>query len=309
MSSSRSRPCLFLYAVVCLIATRGSCATDVPDINAHYHFTLTKGKGLPVCKAYVQRLNAVNYYKEGNESSIQAPYCGRPENDAVAGFVRLNRVPVTADEANKLLVQVFKFTHPLTQVPDETFVAPGGGGVPIRVAPLAELQEPSEGSLPIWRYDPQVNIENNGKPLNILVWQGFGANESTRVCGGDYGHGERGPFRERAGEIAYIVTPDGTAIDQAKTQAVFGHPSGGYLFPMGNGKEKFVKGFNPLGTSISIFKYRDLYYFDAVFGGWGDYDGKRGASKDIENTFGLFLRKSGKTREMCEVLMRDGDEP
>jgi hypothetical protein len=50
-----------------------------------YPFKLTKGRGIPVCEAYLQRLNSTLY--------STPPFCGRPENNSVPGFEALTRVP------------------------------------------------------------------------------------------------------------------------------------------------------------------------------------------------------------------------
>lgn len=64
---------------------------------------------------------------------------------------------------------------------------------------------------------------------------------------------------------------------------------------------------------MGIFKYQDLYYFDTFFDGWGDFEGKRrtegtrNKSREIANTLGVFLHKSGKTKRVCEYLMTDNE--
>ena len=59
---------------------------------------LVKGKGVPVCEAYLQRLNQSWFY--------EPPYCGRPENDQIPGFGRLHTTALSPTEVNKLAVQV-----------------------------------------------------------------------------------------------------------------------------------------------------------------------------------------------------------
>jgi hypothetical protein len=49
-----------------------------------YQFHLTKGHGVQVCEAFLQRLNVTVY--------DDPPYCGRPETDAVPGFKLLDRI-------------------------------------------------------------------------------------------------------------------------------------------------------------------------------------------------------------------------
>lgn len=54
-----------------------------PAAPRRYHFDLTKGKGKPVCEAYLQRLNQTEFFSP--------PYCGRPESTLVPGFALLHR--------------------------------------------------------------------------------------------------------------------------------------------------------------------------------------------------------------------------
>jgi hypothetical protein len=293
ISHSKRYVAFFVAILVSAISAISAicCGKDVADVNARYHFSLIKGKELPVCLAYLERLNAVDYYHEAAESALSAPYCGRPENNSVSGFALLKRVPLTVTEARALLPSVFSFTHP-------GLVGPNSGSA---VYDFGRIVEPGQEGLSIWRFDSKVDIENNGVPDDVIVWQGFGASLGSGVCGVDYGH--TGPWIYRPLQLAYILTADGKMVDESKTQAIFGrqrrdnHDSPRHVEP----------GFRPIGTSISIFKFQDLYYFDAEYGGWAMRDKREGSYIKTINTFGLFLRQNGTTRNLCEVLMRDGD--
>ena len=59
---------------------------------------IVRGKGIPVCEAYLQRLNQTVFH--------WAPYCGRPENDQIPGFERLKRVRLTPEEGLALSPQI-----------------------------------------------------------------------------------------------------------------------------------------------------------------------------------------------------------
>jgi hypothetical protein len=61
------------------------------------HFKLTKGRDIPVCRAYLQRLenSRFNYYD-------RRPYCDRPEDDSVPGFSKPVRVDLSPTEVNRL---------------------------------------------------------------------------------------------------------------------------------------------------------------------------------------------------------------
>lgn len=98
--------------------------------NAPVSFTLKKGKQHPVCHAYLERLN--QFDRTGED---RPPYCGRPESSRVEGFSVLNRIPVTADEYNRLMPLVLAFTHP-----EESWTA----GKSERCTPLS--RKPSQGN-------------------------------------------------------------------------------------------------------------------------------------------------------------------
>jgi hypothetical protein len=143
-----------MMAEVCFTA-------DIDDINQTWHFTLTQGKGEAVCEAYLVRLNSVDYTKLPS-SPLSQPFCDRPENDKVSGFVKLNRAPVTLGERNRLLANVYNFTHPSAMIPEwriNDFFAWSLGKI----------------SQPIWRYDPPVDIDNDGVPEDVIVWRGVGS--------------------------------------------------------------------------------------------------------------------------------------
>jgi hypothetical protein len=269
-------------------------AARAPDVNHKYHFTLIKGKQLPVCRAYLERLNAVDYDAEGGTTT--APYCDRPENTQVEGFSELSRVTLTENEANLLLLDLWNFTHP-DALTEKRLLSP--------------VRAPVNGRLPIWRYGSKVDIDNDGVPDNLIVWQGYGASKALAGCGDEYGHGPAGAVIERSWQIAYVMTADNKAIDHDRTQAIFGHPKGNHEFQCATGVSKncVVKGFAPIGTSISIFEYSGEYYFDALYGESGDLQGRQRGNRMGEiNTFGLFIRKNASTRNVCEVVMKNGDE-
>ena len=56
-------------------------------------FKLTRGNTVPVCEAYLQRLNQTQFKYPAN--------CGRPEDDQVPGFQRLTRVLLSQTEVEK----------------------------------------------------------------------------------------------------------------------------------------------------------------------------------------------------------------
>lgn len=69
----------------------------------HYRFRLITGNGVPVCNAYLQRLNRTEFKRP--------PYCGRPESNNVPGFEVLHRVYVSAEEMKLISGQDTQWPH------------------------------------------------------------------------------------------------------------------------------------------------------------------------------------------------------
>lgn len=265
-----------------------------------YHFILTRGKGVPVCKAYLKRLNATTF--------SAPPFCGRPENDSIPGFTLLHRVPLSPAEVHDLYPIVWAFMglanrksidwddmsyqHQLTQT----------GQFLLTKMDAEDLQrEIDAGHAKIWRYDPPIDIDNDGKPDDVEVWEGIALPTGTggMHCGEDdprFGEELRQP------QVPFVITDHHNRLDVRKTEAIFGSPVGGYPITL-NGKRMMADGYRPIGDSIGIFEYRGTYYFDTFFDGWGDFEGKRRKDKHIKDTLAVFLHQHGRTRQVCEYRM------
>ena len=261
-------------------------------------FTLTRGKSVPVCEAYLQRLNQTEFE--------QPAYCGRPEDDRVPGFHRLNRVLVSPGEVKRLADLVVSITFPLTAIDSRYFdeMNENGGvfnGTPSRVG------APNIDSYATWRYDPPIDIDNDGMPDNVLIWH---LDDAVRPYCGLPVQGD-----ERIEQYAFVMSPDGSTIDQARTIQVFGHPDGGYAAVPGmqglKGPSRFLKSLRLIGDSYSVFQYRDLYYFETFYdhespvSALGDLEDKRIGSAKLQDTLAVFLRKGGKTLPVCEYYVTE----
>ena len=174
-----------------------------PEAATGAAFALTEGRGVPVCGAYLMRLNRVG--------SGKLPYCDRPEDSEVAGFALLHRVPLTIDEAFALGDRI----HNLMQQGNQDSFTNNTSYV------TKELLRRSLGrSIFAWRYDPLVDIDNDGTPDRIIVWQGYGASHGNYVCGFVK---NREPWRQN--QIAFVIERNGARIDEKRTREIFGHPN------------------------------------------------------------------------------------
>ncbi|MHB9119442.1 MAG: hypothetical protein ACYC2R_14405 [Burkholderiales bacterium] len=263
----------------------------------HFIFKLTQGKGVPVCEAYLKRLNDSDFDKP--------PFCGRPEDDSVPGFTRLNRVPLTAEEIHDLYPKVEGF---------QSYQNQNKWKIQLKDSPFKEFMSLASvrsdmgmNRVGAWRYEPPVDIDNDGQPDNVLMWY-----QGRFACGSIGGYAT---YPEHGSFTANILDAKNQCINEARTRELFGHPVGGYPIIK---KGKFLglfPGFRYVGMSMGIFAYEGAYYFDTFFDGWGDFSGKRrgdfaGAEKvDLINrmtaTLGVFQRKEGKTKQICEYYWPD----
>jgi hypothetical protein len=257
-------------------------------------FKLTKGHGTPVCEAYLQRLNQTEF--------TSPAYCGRPEDDRVPGFATLSRMPVINEDINRLSGLVTIIRRPLL-VPDYKSMNENHGvftGKPRSTGKLLGYITQSS-----WKYDQPLDIDNNGKPRQILIWNLD--NPENPHCGGYEG---RVPVLVRGGQIAFILTSDGQTIDQFASRESFGHPDGGYVIPPGLRPPglTFLQAYRPIGNSYSVFEYRSLYYFDTFFDGderLGDFqDGRRG-NPSLADTLAVFQRTEDRTQQVCEYRVKE----
>jgi len=259
-----------------------------------YRFALSKGGGRPVCEALLRRLNQTHY--------DSPPYCGIPENDSIPGFSLLSRKRLTNHEGHELYpsIQVFSST---------------GGHALKGVAPASEeylwsIRYRGQGdwdAVPAWRYAKPLDVENNGKPDDIVVWQGIRENTANEcgkpeVNGSDY---------QRVTQQAFVIKPKSIVVDAIKTRDIFYRPPIDLSY--GNGDEEQI--YRPIGLTTNFFEYQGQVYFggfyDAYDMAYGDIAGDRKMpeptkitpSSGLGNTFDLFLRKDNLTTLVCEYQM------
>lgn len=260
--------------------------SNLPSIR--FLSTLKKGKGNPVCEAYLQRLNQTNF--------DLPPYCGRPENTLVPGFSRLNRVWVPIEEINRLLFDTVNFID--SQPPNSSL-----GRIPFQAG-----EHPTA-----YGYGSPISIENDGTPQNVILWNLD--NRDNPDCNTTSGPI---PYYHRSFQVPIILSGDGT-LDKERTQAVFGQPQSGSPLPGRAAQHVPNDGYAHLGNTYGIFEYRGMYYFDTFFDNGphslehiaGTTDTNRlsyqrgvlvsGSESDIiENRLGVFIRHQRRTEEICE---------
>ncbi len=286
---------LFYGAVVLLFLMNPAAYAEKRVL---WHFTLTKGKGVGVCEAYLKRLTSTEHKKY--------PFCDRPEDDSVEGFARLNRVPLSAEEVYGILPRTIGFVDSQNQDQYESINDQNRKlGLP-ETEPLSLQDLPKElgYTMSMWRYKPPVDIDNNGVPDPLMVSQGYGAGGGLYRCGNIKYH-----YPEGLPQIIFAIDFERMRVDEARTRELFGHVVGGYP-QIRDGKQiGLYPGFRPIGDTMSIFQYRGEYYFDTFFDSWGDFEGRRRNYEYIADTLAVFRRKGNVTKQVCEYRWHNPDHP
>lgn len=233
-------------------------------------FTLNRGRGLPVCEAYLQQINQAKYRTY--------PECGMPHGPRIPGMSSLNHVWVSKGDIENIDGNIINFisqgtpesSHGKTQMP------------------------PGDYESMSYRFDQKIDVENNGRADNVLMWNHD--NRNLPICGN---YSASSPEPIKFGAIGIILGDDGNSIDIKKTEAVFGNRRGGIEINGGHGRY-FVSRFAPVGYSYNIFEYRSLIYYSTFLSGNYDFDRSADQSRRIGDVFGVFLHKNEITRLVCE---------
>ena len=214
---------------------------------------------------------------------------------SVPGFEKLRRAYLNGDQAEKLFKRVYWTV--LAQDQDVTEGDPS-------VWPAPSLGRRLLGSnIQAWRYEDRISINNDGNTENILIWQGFGADQigDAGACGDRLPTGLKDrPYR--AGQLAFVLNADGQSIDVAQTRRLFADPHG-QVIDERLGQRLFI----PLAATESVLKFRDRYYIAGFLGRDGpDLEGSRPEAQALESHLAVFVRQHDKTAKVCEYRMTQG---
>ncbi len=182
---------------------------DALMVKATYRFRVTKGRGAPVCDAYLERLNTAKY--------DIPPYCDIPEDGSTSGFTKLNRLAITPDEAASIWPAIYLFATRQRDLPPRESWLPEE--VSIFAAGSAWARAQIGSRLVAWKYDPPVSVNNDGKPDNVLIWRDSRTLEDgfSGKCGW-VSYENAPPTGQRQPQIALILTPDDKKVDAPATK-------------------------------------------------------------------------------------------
>lgn len=309
------------WAALLLSMSSLSCAGDLADGSAdvsgstpqpksfiakggsHFTFALTRGKGTPVCDAYVKRLNLTVFH--------QFPNCDRPENTEVPGFTKLNRIPLTSGEISRLYASaqsLVQFNDPAGFAKWRTdrekrglYISPGNL---YDIAVREQAVRLELGQSPFYyQYEPRIDIDNDGHADNVVVWKG-----TTNFCGA--GHG---PADDPLLNPTYLMVLDGEGnLDVERTRRLFEHPEVHQLtFTNPKTGEKHLlesvnHGFIGRGSTLGVFSYRGTIYFDTFHDWLGDINENVPL---LTQTLSVYRARRGEVREMCEIQWTDSSYP
>ncbi|HEV7165918.1 MAG TPA: hypothetical protein VGO35_11060 [Gammaproteobacteria bacterium] len=262
----------------------------------------SRAQDLGVCDAYLQLLKQTKFEK--------TPFCGRPEDGSVPGFIPLKRNYWEAEQIWPIFTHVYEFMLFDDQLHVQRFFSqnPDDPNKPLvttdptRKDGIAQFLH--RGWMSVWSYAEPIDIENDGSPLNLLLWQGYGATGLSGgggPCGSDYA--EHSWTISYVNQQAFIVNLDGKTIDEQLTRKIFGAPEESSLR-----HPKYIPGvaydanpFRPLAGSIGIFEYRDRYYIETE---------NMPKTKDAPlPPVVVYLREHGHTTRICSLRLENEPVP
>lgn len=273
----------------------GTTSSEIDTANAslyaHKRFKLIKGKGQPVCDAYLRALNSMTFY--------HIPQCGRPENHQQPGFAKRQRVALTESEFLRLLDPLgalmsrndlgFDQDAYNRKVGSTKWPAPTReerlnralDSYRLSVRSLIPFRDP-----PFFRFQPLVDIDNDGVLDDVVIY-GAGAPCGTVYPSSPYPH---------VNDMAIAVLDTSGEIDEKRTRAIFEHP-----FPVKHGV-----GMRFVGVSPGVFQFRESTYFDVFYDAYGDTKNRpRGRTGDgwpdnYTNVLAVFRYRAGVRELVCE---------
>jgi len=292
LNNCRDRYCIKNSYEARLKALQSMTPAEAPEAGPPWVFRLTQGGELPVCRAYLERLN------HGQQANY--PFCDRPETGKQYGFTSLSRKPLSYDQIYELAKRASGFMRSRNQDSLDLENAWRLKHKLPLVGALARDDIPRllDKDILVWQYDPPVDIDNDGQPDRIVVWRGSPVGNHLPGCGSHWGE-----FDEVMGDVqmAFFVDSSLTRIDVFNTVKVFGHPLGSYSIYDGVKKQWVVTNdFWSVGDTIGIFEYDGIYYFDTFLSPKGDFKGARQNDPKISSTLGVFVHQGGETKQACE---------
>jgi hypothetical protein len=282
------RACLLALAAIALLPAT-SFGDESPAQDGEKQFTMMKGRGVQVCEAYLGLLNQTPLER--------TPFCARPDSGP-APFVPLQRQYLQANEILPLFNYIWEFMRFDDQYHTERVFHPNpnpklsSGSTDVETLDGIAIALGRDW-MHVWRYDTPVDIANDGKPLRLLIWQGYGVSRSGASCGADYASGVwDGTYTEQR---VFVLNADGKTIDEGQTRELFGRTQNGHPNQPPDQYSSLPPGatpFEPLADSIGVFGYAGRFYIQT--------ENKPLSRGKPSGPVDVLLRDRGVTSKVCE---------
>jgi hypothetical protein len=212
-----------------------------------YKFKAEVGQGAPACDAYVELLERAKF--------LAPPFCGKPSDDSSLGFERLDHRSLNSKEIVTLITPVWSlmqfgdsnhqgsYSHSTADHPEVLFSSP-------QFATESDLA--SVTGLIVAIYNLPSGLGNAGEMDHVLLWRGYGATDSSVMCGDRIGR--RSPEQTLVAQRAFILqeSAHGFALDQKRTESIFGATS---AIP-----KRQNSPFIPIADDIELFRFKGRNY-------------------------------------------------
>jgi hypothetical protein len=302
-----SRLVQLLVSIVAL-TTSWTCSsqdTRIPIAGSEFAIKLLKGSE-PICVDYTRRLRET-LLRRNREllkgAVLNNPHCDRGEVEAPGVFGRLERIPLAVAEVLRLQPQVWAFQmSPTSPLPDLASEKIAGAGPPYPAGSAAARQWSAiqeHDSYLYYRFDPSVDIDNDGSPDDVIVWK-----ESGGICGEVYEGNEPAIFKTQL----LVLTKDGR-LDAGRTLKIFGHPKGSTLafFNPKDPKhpnERTTTEFRGIGESFGVIEHKGAFYFDTFYADGGDLSNRRDGWPNYLDILAVMRNDRGANKLVCEILVK-----
>jgi hypothetical protein len=261
-------------------------------------FSIIRGGDLPVCRAFLDTLNAM----KGNE----VPSCNQKEPDAADGFARLHRAQLSTGEIYRIAEPLIGFAeHSDSRYFDKRRASEEAFCARIPQPKMCErvLREKAASqngarwletygkdffkTSVAWMYEPEIDIDNDGIADPVLMF-------TRDRCGSENDKG----VLEASPTFAFVMDRKYETVDEERTRSVFGHPT--MQWPGGSKAEKF----RYIGSTLGIFSFANKAYYYTYLTSFADFENQRVGDDSLENTLDVILDEKGMRRSVCEYRGR-----
>jgi hypothetical protein len=281
-----------------LVAVLGAAPASAAEKKESTNWVLTKGAREEVCAAYAAALN---------KTTSKFPHCEREPMPPGAGFLPLNRVPLSADELYKVSEPLFGFAEQgrsdyydqWRAVRSEFCAKAANANACKRIRAERELTENGGGRwgetysrsyllrTSGWKYAPELDIDNDGRSDPVILVR-------REPCGVE---DDKGVF-SKSPTYAFVMDQSYSSVDETRTMNIFGHPFSNWP------KSIDGKRFRYIGDEIGIVAFRGRTYFDTFLTSASDFENRRMNDPSLAHTLAVFVSEKGRTREVCEIHWR-----